>query len=134
MKTQRTMPGSVGQANWWLLVIVGMMLTMNLSFMPRAQAQSDNANNAINILKTMSDYMTSQKTLSMTFDADIEVITPDIQKIQFTSSGQVQLSRPDKLHASRTGGYVDVELVFDGKMLTVNSKNSNTFAQLDTPG
>ncbi len=134
MKTQGTMPRSVGLANWWLLVVVGMMLTMNLSFMPRAQAQSDNANNAINILKKMSDYMTSQKTLSMTFDADIEVITPDIQKIQFTSSGQVQLSRPDKLHASRTGGYVDVELVFDGEMLTVNSKTSNTFAQIDTPG
>jgi hypothetical protein len=42
----------------------------------------------------MSDYLARQKTISLSFDADIEVITPEIQKIQFASSGQVLLSRP----------------------------------------
>ena len=58
----------------------------------------------------------------------------ELQKIQFTSSGQVQLSRPDKLRATRTGGYRDIEIVFDGKMLTVNNKDANDFAQIDAPG
>jgi hypothetical protein len=131
MRKQVLAPKSVGRAIGSLIILVGMMLTMNVLFIPRAQAQSDDAGK---ILKAMSDYVTSQKTLSMTFDADIEAITGDLQKIQFTSSGQVQLSRPDKLRATRTGGYADVELVFDGKTLTVNNKNGNAFAQLDSPG
>jgi hypothetical protein len=82
----------------------------------------------------MTDYMASQKTLSLTYDTDIEVITPELQKIQFASSGQLQLSRPDKLRAARTGGYTNVEIVFDGKMLTMSNKDKNDFAQLDAPG
>jgi hypothetical protein len=89
---------------------------------------------ASKILKAMSDYVGSQKTISATFDADIEVVTPEVQKIQFTNSGQVLLSRPDKLRATRTGGYADVEVVFDGKTLTVLGKNLNAFTQVDAPG
>jgi hypothetical protein len=78
--------------------------------------------------------MTSQKAFSLTYDSDIEVVTTDLQKIQFTGSGQVQAIRPDKLHATRTGGYKDIEFVFDGKTLSFSSKDSKTFAQLDAPG
>jgi hypothetical protein len=62
------------------------------------------------------------------------VITPALQRIQFASSGRVQLSRPDKLRAARTGGYTDVEIVFDGKTLTVNNKDGNAFAQVEASG
>src|SRR5512139_1247860 len=79
---------------------------------PAARAQDDDA---AKILKAMSDYMARQQSISLSFDTDIEVITPEIQKIQFASSGKLVLSRPDRLRASRTGGYADVELVFDGK-------------------
>jgi hypothetical protein len=96
-------------------------------------AGADDAS-ARKVLKSMSDYVTSQKTLLLSFDSDIEVLTPDLQKIQFTSSGQVLLSRPDKLRATRTGGYADVELVFDGKTLTVHGKSINAFTQVDAPG
>jgi hypothetical protein len=102
------------------------------TFAPTAYAQKDAE--AIKTFKAMSDYVADQKALSVTFDSDIEVITSDLQKLQFTSSGQVQLSRPDKLRATRTGGYTDVELVFDGKTLTINGKDKNIFAQIDTQG
>jgi hypothetical protein len=102
------------------------------AFIPSAYAQK--GADAVKTLKAMSDYIASQKTLSVTFDSDVEVITSDLQKVQFTSSGQVQLSRPDKLRATRTGGYTDVEIVFDGKTLTVNGKDKNVFAQFDVPG
>ena len=98
---------------------------------PAARAQSDDAGK---ILKAMSDYVSSQKDIVARFDSDIEVITPDLQKVQFTSSGEVQLSRPDKLRARRTGGYADVELVFDGKTLSVLGRNINAYAQLDASG
>jgi hypothetical protein len=121
---------SVSQTIRRPIVLVGMMLAMSISFMPHAKAES---NDADKILKAMSDYVTSQKTLSVTFDSDIEVITPSLQKIQFAASGRVQLSRPDKLRVVRTGGYTDVEIIFDGKTLTVN-KDNNAFAQAETSG
>ena len=119
---QRAATRSAGRALRWPIVMASMMLTMSVSLMPHANAQ---ANDADKILKKMFDYVAGQKTLSITFDSDIEVITSNLQKIQFTSSGQVQLSRPDKLRATRTGGYRDVEIVFDGKTLTMNNKDAN---------
>src|SRR5215470_1427182 len=96
---------------------------------PCAQAQD-----AAKILKAMSDYVTAEKNISLSYDADIEVVTSELQKIQFASSGQVQLSRPDKVRIARTGGYADVDLVFDGKTVTLLGKNLNAFAQADAPG
>jgi hypothetical protein len=97
-------------------------------------ARAEKSEDAVKALKAMSDYVAGQKSLSANFDSDIEVITSGLQKLQFTSSGQVQLNRPDKLRATRTGGYNDVEIVFDGKTLTVNGKDKNVFAQIDSPG
>src|SRR5258708_16862375 len=87
-----------------------------------ASAEDD----AAKILKAMADYTAGQKSISATFDSDIEVITPELQKLQFTSSGQLTLSRPDKLRIKRTGGYADVEMVFDGKKLSLHGNNATT--------
>jgi hypothetical protein len=96
-----------------------------------AHAQADDA---VQILKKMTAYVGGQQTIQATFDTDIEVITDDLQKIQFASSGQVLLSRPDKLRVSRTGGYADVEFVFDGKKATVYGRNIGAYAQADFSG
>jgi hypothetical protein len=123
----RLTPLAVGQ---WAAVIMLTAATI-LFAVPRSQAQGDDAPK---ILKAMSDYLASQKTISAAFDSDIEVITSDLEKIQFASSGSFLLSRPDKLRASRTGGYADVELVYDGKTLTVYDKYHKSFVQADAPG
>jgi hypothetical protein len=112
-------------------VVIALALAAMLYVTPSAQAQDDDA---AKILKAMSDYMASQKSISLAFNTDIEVITPEIQKIQFASSGKLLLNRPDKLRASRTGGYADVEFVFDGKAVTVLGKNLNAYAQSEVPG
>ena len=59
---------------------------------------------------------------------------PQIAENPVHQSGQVQLSRPDKLRATRTGGYRDVEIVFDGKMLTVSNKDGKDYAQIEVTG
>ena len=92
------------------------------------------AQDAAKVLKAMTDYVASQKVISATYDTDIEVITNNLQKIQFASSGHMLLSRPDKARVSRIGGYVDAELVFDGKTLSVLGKNLNAYAQTDATG
>jgi hypothetical protein len=91
-------------------------------------------NEATKLLKAMSDYVISQKSFSAKFDADIEVITPAIQKIQFASSGEVLVDRPGRIKVTRKGGYADVELVFDGKTVSVLGKHANAYAQADAPG
>ena len=60
-----------------------------------AQTQVSDARS---VLKDMSDYVSSQKTIELTFDSDFEAVTAQLEKIQFTNSGEVLLSRPDKLH------------------------------------
>jgi hypothetical protein len=128
MTTRQLPRGPLTSAFVWQAAVVAAAL---FSFVLPAYAQSTDATA---ILKKMSDYVSAQKTLSITFDSDVEVVTADLEKIQFNSSGQVQLSRPDKLRATRLGGYSDVELMFDGKTLTVNSKDRNKFAQIEAPG
>ncbi|HSO80632.1 MAG TPA: DUF2092 domain-containing protein, partial [Chromatiaceae bacterium] len=97
-------------------------------------AQAEAGDDAKAILKAMSDFMGSQQTIALTFDSDIEIITPELEKLQFTNSGEVLLSRPDKLRAHRKGGYADVEMVFDGKTVSILGKNLNGYAQLEAPG
>src|SRR6201993_4773536 len=99
-----------------------------------AATSTARADDAAQILKSMTDYLGSQKTLAATFDSDIEVITPELQKIQFASSGQMKLSRPDKLRVRRTGGYADVELVYDGKTISVYGNNAKSYVQAEAPG
>jgi hypothetical protein len=114
----------------WALVVTLLFMTLPI---PAAHAQTQD-DTAKKLLKTMSDYVAGQKNISIEYDSDIEVITADLQKIQFASSGQLQMTRPDKVHASRTGGYADVEFFFDGKTFTFYGKHLNSFAQSQSPG
>lgn len=94
-------------------------------------ARADDANQ---ILKTMTDYIGGQKTLSATFEIDLDIITPDIEKLQFSGSGQFQLSRPNRLHVVRTGGYSDVALYFDGETATVLDRAGGSYGQVKATG
>jgi len=115
-----------------LFAMLASVLAAALAAAPAgAQTQGSDAKS---ILKAMSDYVSSQKTIELTFDSDIEVITPQLEKIQFTNSGELLLSRPDKLRAHRLGGYAEVELFFDGKTVSVHGKSINGYAQFDAPG
>ncbi len=86
------------------------------------------------ILKSMSDYMARQKTFALTYDTDIEVITLDLQKVQFTASGSLLVDRAGGVRATRTGGYADVELVSDGQSVIVHNRPGKTFARMDVAG
>lgn len=86
------------------------------------------------LLQKMSDYLAKQKEISFDYDATLEVVTNDKQKLALASSGAVTLNRPDKIHAKRAGGFVDVETLFDGKTLTLLGKNANKYTQLEFPG
>jgi hypothetical protein len=90
--------------------------------------------NAKKLMKAMSDYLASQKTISFDYDTNLEVVTKQNQKVGLASSGAVTLDRPDKIRAMRKGGFADIEFVSDGKMLTLLGKNANVYAQVEAAG
>jgi len=98
-----------------------------------SSARADEAQ-AKDLFKAMSDYLAAQSVISFDYDASLEMVTKQDQKVAFASSGSVTLNRPDKLRATRTGGFANVELVFDGKMVSLLGKNLNVYTQADIPG
>jgi hypothetical protein len=122
---------SVAGPGWVLLASV-LLVAGGLA--PAGAGAEPPSSDALSILKGMSDYVSSQQTIELAFDSDIEIITPELEKIQFTNSGTALVSRPDKLRAHRVGGYADVELVFDGATVSVLGRNINAYARFDAPG
>ena len=110
-----------------------LVLLVAIALLMPQVARADEAD-AKRLLKAMSDYMASETSISLSYDAILEVVTTDHQKIGLASSGRVIMKRPDKLIATRTGGFADMEMVFDGKTLTLFGKNANLYAQAEIPG
>ena len=96
-------------------------------------ARADEAD-AKRLMKAMSDYLAAQQAISFDYDTNLEFVTAQDQKLGLASSGTMTLNRPDKIHATRTGGFANVEYVFDGKTLTLLGKDANIYAQVETPG
>lgn len=115
-----------GTSNWTRLIFATMLALAGSSL----HAQD---NDAKAFLKAMSDYLNSQKNIHLTFDSDIEVITPELEKIQFTNSGEALLSRPDRLRAHRVGGYSDVAMFFDGNTVSIHGKDTNGYTRFAGP-
>jgi len=111
-----------------ILAMVGMAATASIS-----AGRADEAF-AKSQLKAMSDYLGAQKAMSFNYDVNLELVSKQQQKIGLASSGTLTLDRPDKFHLTRTGGFANVEMVFDGKTLTLLGKNTNLYTQLEAPG
>jgi hypothetical protein len=113
------------------LSTLALTLVAGMATSPGAVADEEDAKA---LLKAMTDYVAAQKAISFDFDAILEVVTEDGQKLALASSGAVTLNRPDKIRASRSGGFADIDTVFDGKTLTVLGKNKNVYTQVEIPG
>ena len=108
------------------LALAGALGLVSASHADEADARS--------LLKAMSDYLAAQTAISFDYDSTLDVVTKEGQKLGLASSGAVTLSRPNQLRATRTGGFADVELVFDGTTLTILGKNLDAYAQIAAPG
>jgi hypothetical protein len=100
-----------------LAVAVAGMASISVARADETQAKS--------LLKAMSDYLAAQKAISFDYDSNLEIVSTQQQKIGLASSGTLTLNRPDKLHATRKGGFANLEMVFDGKTPTLLGKNAN---------
>jgi hypothetical protein len=111
-----------------ILLAVAIAGTASLSVARADEAQ------AKSLFKAMSDYLAGQKAISFDYDTNLEIVSTQQQKIGLASSGTLTLNRPDKLHLTRNGGFANLEMVFDGKTLSLLGKNANLYAQIEAPG
>jgi hypothetical protein len=111
---------------------VGILVTLALACSPLqgAFAQADIEEDAAKVLGEMSEYLGSLQRFSVDYDVETEVVSYDGQKLQFASSGEIEVQRPDKLHASRKGAVAEFELILDGKVLSLFGKKVNAFYQV----
>ena len=79
-------------------------------------------------------YGRHRRAISLFFDTDLEIVTKDSRSWRWRALGRCHLSRPDKLHVTRHGGFADVEAIFDGKTLSLIGRNANVYGQVDVPG
>lgn len=114
------------------LGVLVMVAAASLVLLPVrvATAQPQIEDDAAKVLSEMADYLGALKRFSVDYDVETEVVSYDGQKLQFVSSGGIEIQRPNKLHASRKGAFADVEMILDGSMLTLHGKNANVFFQL----
>ncbi len=113
-----------------LSVLLGA-LVVAAPFAPKALAGEVEARS---LLKAMTTYVAAQPAISFAYDSDLEVITRDNQRLTLASSGTVALARPNKIRATRTGGFTDLETVFDGSMFTLLGKGANVYVQVPIQG
>ena len=113
------------------LRIVAFLAPLLAAVAPEAVAQGSDPRA---LLKAMSSYVSGLDTIELALESDIEVITPQLEKIQFSSSSELLLRRPDKLRAHRRSGHAEVTAFFDGKTYTVESKSLAGYAQIESPG
>lgn len=106
-------------------------LLIGLASTPAAIADEKDA---LAILKSMSDYVAAQDAISFTYDSALEVMTQEGQRLALVSSGTVSLNRPDSFHTTRSGGFAEIETIYDGKTLTILGKNRNMYVQVEAPG
>jgi hypothetical protein len=112
----------------WLLA-----LAMTAGAVGMSAARTDEAN-ARSSVKKMSDYMAAQKAISFDYDTNFEVVSKEGQKLGLASSGSMKLNRPDKIRATRAGGFANVEYVFNGKTLAMLGKDANAYSQVEWTG
>jgi hypothetical protein len=85
------------------------------------------------ILRSMAKYMGGLKAFSASADIDVEIIDLQGQKLQFSSSGTLLHVRPGKFYSHRrvpTGAF---EMFYDGRTMTMFSKERGAYFQIAAP-
>jgi hypothetical protein len=123
--------GRFGGAVAWLAVGV-VVLSVQIGTARAQDAAIDPA--ALEILQRMTDYLGGLEGFDLTTDNMVEDVLVTGQKIQYDFTAEVQIRRPDKLRAERTGDLFQQLVVYDGEMLTIYNPQDRYYARAEAPG
>ena len=110
----------------WSLAAAAVSLGSSIS---TAVGQDAIEPDAASVLASMSSYLGGLQSFTADYDVEIDTITEDGEKLQFSSSGEISVQRPDKLHATREGAFVDAEFILDGANLSIVGNQLNGYIQ-----
>lgn len=88
---------------------------------------------ALQILKSMTDYLGSQQQFSMHTENTYEDVLETGQKIQFGFSSSIVVQRPNKLRAERSDGFSDRFFIYDGAELSIYDAQHDLYSVMDVP-
>ena len=111
---------------------VAGLLSLAWGTVALAQARIDDE--AERVMRAMSSYLGGLESFSADYDVDLEHLTYEGEKLQFSAGGQISVSRPDKARMVRHGGFADIELTYDGKQISILGKLTKSYAQVSVPG
>ena len=116
------------------LILAGM-LALILSFITVPAMSADTIDPEVDkILKSMSDYLSGLSAFSIEADVDSEIVDLAGQKLQLSSSATIIIERAGKIYMNRHGAYADVEIIFNGEVLTIHGKDKNVYLQTKSHG
>jgi len=114
-------------------LVTGLIWGLCLGALPAMSADGIDPE-ADKILKSMSTYLGGLPAFTVSADVDSEIIDLSGQKLQFSSSVSIVAKPPGKIYVSRQGAFADMEIIFNGKTLTLNGKGLKIYMQLESPG
>lgn len=85
------------------------------------------------VLRSMSEYLAKLPKLTLVADAVDEVVLQSGQKLQFPSTSQISVQRPNRLRSDRVGSEADVSLFYDGSKLSLLGRKRNLYATTQAP-
>jgi hypothetical protein len=89
---------------------------------------------ATKVLKRMSDFMNSLKSFSARAESSIDSFRDDGQKIKLHRGIDIHARRPDRLRADVDGDFLDQQLFYDGKTITLYEKDKRYFGTIPATG
>ena len=98
----------------------------------RAQEQAIEPE-ALRILERMTDYLGALDAFSLATDNMLEDVLVTGEKIQYDFTANVDIQRPDRLRAERTGDLFQQVVVYDGETLTIYNPGDGHYAQAAAP-
>lgn len=85
------------------------------------------------ILRAMSDQLKTAAAFSVRYDGDQEIVDRQGQKLQYSASGTLTMARDAGFLVTRQGPFADVEVRFDGKVVSLVGKRLNVYGQIESP-
>lgn len=86
------------------------------------------------LLKKMSDYLGSEKRITMTIGETFDEVAAAGQKIQLFTERTIQVKRPDKILVSVSGAGIQRRITCDGETFTAVDLLKNVFATMPMLG
>lgn len=83
------------------------------------------------ILRQMSEYLSKVDTFSFHTENTTDVMVTSALKLQFADSGDISVSRPDKMKAEIDGDLRNQEVYYDGKSFTIFHKQYKFYAAIE---